>query len=152
MPRETRRHVLYPSVNSNCSYRPEILKSRSNWHFGGAVWPWMWSMTLKNNREPKTCPGKLSVTFCTNSSMQTEVIIWKRFSEGPFDLEIWSMILKNDREPKTCPMKLGQMFRTHPSIQTAVIIWKWSEIAKIRLNRWFWPMWPWILTDDLENI
>ena len=58
------------------------------------------------------------------------------------DLEIWRITLKNNRSPLLSTIKLCASFYHHMWIQTRVIVRK--------LQMWFWPLWPWILTSDLD--
>ena len=71
----------------------------------------------------------------------------RRFLE-PCDLEIWRMTFKNNRAPLLCYFKLCASFHSHWWIQTGVTVRKrpiWVKFGD------FSPVWPWNLTDDLEQ-
>ena len=71
----------------------------------------------------------------------------RRFLE-PCDLEIWWMTLKNNRAPLLCYFKLYAAFHSHWWIRTGVTVRKrpiWVKFDD------FSAVWPWNLTDDLEN-
>ena len=71
----------------------------------------------------------------------------RRFLE-PCDLEIWRMTFKNNRAPLLCYFKLCAAFHSHWWIQTGVTVWKrpiWVKFGD------FSAVWPWNLTDDLEQ-
>ena len=66
----------------------------------------------------------------------------------PCDLEISRMTLKNNRAPLLCYFNLYASFHSHLWIQTRDTVRKhaiWVEIDD------FLAVWPWNLTDDLEN-
>ena len=70
--------ILYPLVNSNLSYNPEMLNS-------GPIWPFfepcdleILQMTLKNNRASLSCYFKLCASFCTHWWIQIGVTVRKR--------------------------------------------------------------------------
>ena len=71
----------------------------------------------------------------------------RRFLE-PCDLENWRMTLQNNRAPLLCYFKLCAAFHSHWWIQTGVTVRKrpiWVKFCD------FSAVWPWNLTDDLEN-
>ena len=71
----------------------------------------------------------------------------RRFLE-PCDLEIWRMPFKNYRAPLLCYFKLCAAFHSHWWIQTGVTVRKrpiWVKFGD------FSAVWPWNLTDDLEQ-
>ena len=71
----------------------------------------------------------------------------RRFLE-PCDLEIWRMTFKNNRAPLLCYFKLCAAFHSHWWIQTGVTVRKrpiWVKFGD------FSAVWPWNLTDDLEQ-
>ena len=112
-------------------------------------------MTFKNNRAPLLCCFKLCASFHSHQWFQTKVTVRKcsirvKIDDffAPFDLEIWQMTLKNKRAPLLCCFKLCASFHSHWWIQTWVTVRKrpiWVNISD------FFPVWPWNLTDDLEN-
>ena len=59
----------------------------------------------------------------------------------PCDLYIWRMTLKNNRAPLLCYFKLCTSFHSHLWIHTRVTV---------RKRLWFWPLWPWFFTSDLD--
>ena len=71
----------------------------------------------------------------------------RRFLE-PCDLEIWRMTFKNNRAPLLCYFKLCAAFHSHWWIQTGVTVRKRPILVKFGD---FSAVWPWNLTDDLEQ-
>ena len=66
----------------------------------------------------------------------------------PGDLEIWRMTFKNNRAPLLCYFKLCAAFHSHWWIQTRVTVRKrpiWVKFGD------FSAVWPWNLTDELEE-
>ena len=56
------------------------------------VWPWIWSMTLKNNRAPLLCYFKLYASFHHHMWIQTGVTVQKQLScVMNCDLDLWPM-------------------------------------------------------------
>ena len=66
----------------------------------------------------------------------------------PCDLEIWRMTFKNNRAPLLCYFKLCVSFRSHWWIQTGVTVRKRPIWVKCYAFR---AVWPWNLTDDLQE-
>ena len=115
----------------------------------------IWQMTFKNNRAPLICYFKLCAAFRShwwirNWSYSPETSnlgqIW-RFLASCY-LEIWRMTFKNNRAPLLCYFKLCASFRSRWWIQTGVTVRKWLIWVKID----FLVVWPWNLTDDLEEV
>ena len=67
----------------------------------------------------------------------------------PRDLENWCMTLKNNRAPLLCCFNLCASFHSQWWIQTGVTVRKRPIWAKI--DDFFVAVWPWNLTDDLEE-
>ena len=65
-------------MNSNWSYSPETLNLGQNWRFFCPVWPWIWWMTLENNRAPLLCCFKLCASFQIHRWIQIGVTARKR--------------------------------------------------------------------------
>ena len=74
-PRKTLGHLS--CTNSNRSYSPETLNSGQNRWFFRPVWPWIWQMTLKNNKAPLLCHIKLGSSFHRHMWIQTGVTAQK---------------------------------------------------------------------------
>ena len=65
------------------------------------------------------------------------------------DLEIWWMTLKNNRAPVLCWFKLCLSFHSHQWIKKLKL--QSGNLQFGSKSAIFCPMWPWNLTDDLEN-
>ena len=59
------------------------------------------------------------------------------------------MTFKHNRAPFQCYIKLYASFHSHWLIQTKITVRKLS--IRVKIGDFFCPMWPWNLTDDLEN-
>ena len=59
------------------------------------------------------------------------------------------MTSKNNRAPLLCCFKLYASFYRHQWIQTKVTVRKRS--IRVKIGDFFFPVWPWNLTDDLEK-
>ena len=79
-----------------------------------------------------------------NSQFRSKSVIF-----FPCDLEISRMTLKNNRAPHICYFKIWVSFHK-PSVNSN---WRYSsEMPNLGWNqRFFLAVWPWNLTDDLEN-
>ena len=115
----------------------------------------IWWMTLENNRAPLLYYIKLCASFQIHRWIQTEVTvrkssIWVKISDF-----LSCVTLKFDGWPwKT----IGHLFYT-----TSSFVHHFKSIGEFKLelqsgNTQFWaksaifcPVWPWNLTDDLEN-
>ena len=115
-----------------------------------------WRMTLKNNRAPLLCYVKLCASVQIHWGSQTRVTAWKRSSRVkigdfffvPRDLGNWYMTLKNNRAPLLCCFNLYASFHSQWCIQIGVTVRKrpiWVKLDD------FLAVWPWNLTDDLEE-
>ena len=66
----------------------------------------------------------------------------------PCDLEISRMTLQNNRTPLLGYFKMSSSFHSHLWIRTGVTV---RKIPILGLNRYFLALWPWNLTDNLNN-
>ena len=67
-------------------------------------------------------------------------------------IEIWWVTSKNNRASLLCYVKLCATFQSHWWIKTGVTVQKCPiHIDSGQNQRFFCPMWPWNLTDDLEK-
>ena len=118
---------------------------------------WLWKLTYDLEKQQGTS-SILCQALCIISNplvKSTWVTAWKcssRVKIGiffvPHDLEIWHMTLKNNRTPLLCCFNLCASFHSKWWIQTGVTVRKrpiWVKIDD------FFSMWPWNLTDDLEE-
>ena len=142
-------------MNSNSSYHPEILKSKTNRQFFTPCNLEIWPITLKNNKVPLLCYFKLCASFQNHQCIQTGVTvrkhsIWVKICDFFVlcDLEFRQMTLKNNRAPVLCYFELCASFQNHQWIQTGVTVWKHSIRVKIGN---LCPVWPWNLMDDIKN-
>ena len=92
--------------------------------------------------------SKPSVNSNWGYSLETSNWGRNRWFSVPCDLEIWLMTLKNNRAPLLCYFKLCASFHSFLWIQTGVTVRK-HPLCKNR--RFVLTVWPWDLTDDLEN-
>ena len=94
--------------------------------------------------------------FKSIGEVKLEFTAWKCSSQikigdffVPHDLENWRMTLKNNRAALLCCFNLCDSFYSQWWIQTGVIVRKLPIWVKI--NDFFLAVWPWNLTDDLEE-
>ena len=66
----------------------------------------------------------------------------------PCDLEISRMTLKNNRAHLLCYFKISASFHSHLWIRTGVTV---RNIPILGQNQFFFSLWPWNLTDNLEK-
>ena len=110
-------------------------------------------MTLKSNRAPLLYHIKLCASFQSHCWIQIGDTVWKSpiwVKRGnffvPCDLEIWWMTLK----------KIGHLFYTrlsyvhHPKAIGEIKLGLPSGNAQFG-SKFFCPVWPWSLMDDLEK-
>ena len=115
----------------------------------------IWRMTLKINRAPLPCYFKLCASFHSHWWIQTGVTVRKRPIWVKFDDFLRPVTLKFDGWPwKT----IGHLFYTNSSF-----VHHFKAICELKLELQcgnaqfgsksviFCPVWPWNLTDDLEN-
>ena len=115
----------------------------------------IWCMTSKYNRAPLLYYIKLSVSFQIHRWIQTEVTLRKRSIWGKIGDFLSRVTLKFDGWPWK---PIGHLFYT---ISSFVHHFKSIGELKLKLQSWnvqfgaksaiFCPVWPWNLTDDLEN-
>ena len=121
-----------------------------------AVWPWIWRMTLQNNREPLQCYFKLCASFPSHWWIQTEVTVQKRPIWVEYDDFHSCVTLKFDGWPwKT----IGHLFHA-----TSSFVHHFVAIGEFKMesqsgNAQFVSnatilraVCSWNLTDDLEKL
>ena len=142
-------------MNSNWSYSPETPNLGQIWRFLEPCDLAIWSMTLKNNRAPLLCYFKLCATFCNHWCIETWVTVRKLPIWVKFDDFFSRVTLKFDGWPwKT----IGHLFyATSSFVHHFVAIGEFklelqSGNAQFGSNLTiFKALWPWNLTDDLEQ-
>ena len=106
-------------------------------------------MTLKNNRAPHLIYFKLCASFHGYRSIQTGVTVRKH--------QIWVKIsdflslvtLKCDEWPQKTIGHLS--YATSSFVYHFIAICEFKpELQSENSQVWFWPLWPWPLTSDLE--
>ena len=140
-------------VNSNWS--PEILNLGQNRRFFVPCDLQIWRMDLKNNKAPLLCCFKLSAPFYSHQWFQSGVTVRKYSIWVKIDvffvlcyLEIWQMTLKSNRAPVLCYFKLCDHFVGTGEFELELQSGNDQFRSKSKI---FWAMWPWNLTDYLEN-
>ena len=99
------------------------------------VRPWIWQMTLKNNKAPLLCSFKLCASFHSHWWIQTGV--QKRSISFKIDdfLFVWPFHLTNDLENNRAPflyyIKLCASFQSHELIQSWITVRKLSILVNI---------------------
>ena len=147
--------ILNTSVKSNLSYSPETLNSGQYRQLFVPCDLEIWQMTLKNNRTPLLCCFKLCASFHSHGWIQTGVTVWKRSIWVKIGNFLSHVTLKFDRwHWKT----IG-----HLSYATSSFMHRSIAIGEFKLelqsgnaqfgskSTIFLAVWPWNLTDDLEN-
>ena len=116
----------------------------------------IWRMTLKNNRAPLLYYVELCASFQIHWWSQTWVTAWKRSSRVKIGDFLSCMTLRIDVWPwKTLGhlsyvcFNLCASFHSQWWIQTGVTVQK--RPIWVKINDFFLAMWPWNLTDDLEE-
>ena len=122
-------------LNSNWSYRPETLGSKSS------LFSRVTLKFEKNNRAPllhyvKLCASFQSHGWNTQSGSKSAIFV-------PCDLDIWWRTLKNNRAPLIFYIKLGASFHSYRGMSGNA-----QFGPKLAI---FLAMWPWNWTDDLEK-
>ena len=148
--------ISNPLVIWNFSYSPEMLNSGKNWRFFVPRDVEIWWMTLINHRAPLLYYIKLCAAFQSHWHIQTGVTVRER-SIGvkignffvPGDFANWLMTLQNNRAPLLCCFNLCASFQSQWWIQTGVIVWK--RPIWLKIDDFFFAVWPWNLTDDIEE-
>ena len=148
-------HHLKPSVKSNWSYCPETLNSSQNRQFFVPCDLEIWWITLKNNRTTLLCYIKMCASFKNHRWIQTAVTVWKRSIRVKIGGFLSRVTLKFDGWPwKT----IGHLFYVASSFMPHFI-----AIGEFKLKLQsgspqfgsklaiYCPVWPWNLTNDLEN-
>ena len=92
--------ISKPSVNSNCSYSPEMLNSgKKKWVIFVLCDLEIWRMTLENNRAPFLCYFKICSSICGHQSIQIRVTVQKRSNRVKIDNFLSRVTLKFDGWP-----------------------------------------------------
>ena len=118
-----------------------------------AMWPWIWLMTLKNNRSLLLCYFKLCASFCTHWWIQTWVTVLKRPIWVKIDIFFSRVTFKLDRWPwKT----IGHLLYAISSF-----VHHFVPIGEFKLQSGnsqfgskstiFLAVWPSNLMDDIKN-
>ena len=140
---------------SNWSYCPETLNSGQNRRFIVPCDLEIWLMTLKNNRAPLLCCFKLCASFHSHQWIQTKITVRKRSIRVQIGDLLSPVTLKFDGWPwKT----IGHVFFVASSF-----VHHFIAIGEFKLklqsgnaqfgfkSAIYCPVWPWNLTDDLEQ-
>ena len=145
----------YSLVNSNFSYSPETLNSGQNRRFFEPCDLEIWPMTFKNNRAPLLCYFKLCAAFHSHWWIQTGVTVRKRPIWVKFDDFYSRVTLKFDGWPSKT---IGHLFYASSNfVQHFIPIGEFKFQLQSRnaqfgsKSTFFWAVWPWNLTDDLEK-
>ena len=143
---------LYASFQIHWSYSPEMLNLGKNWRVFAPHDLEIWWMTLKNNRAPLLYYIKLCAAFQSHWHIQTWVTAWKPSSRakiGDFsvlrDLENWRMTLKNNRHLSYAASTFVHHVIANGEFKLELVQKRpiWVKIDNF--------LWPWNLTDDLEE-
>ena len=128
--------ISKPSVNSNWSYKWEMLNSGLNGQFFVPRDLEIRHMTLKNNRSPLLCYFKL-LSHHLPAIIQLQPGNSKFWSKSALcDLKLWRLTLENNRSPHVTYFKLCASFHSHRSIQNIVTVRKRQIRVRIGI---FWP-------------
>ena len=127
-------------VYSNWSYSQEMLNSGKIWRFFFVPRDLeIWWMTLKNNRTPLLYYIKLCAAFQSHWHIQTGVTVRKRSIGVKIGNFLSRVTLKIDVWPRKTIGHLSYAVNSN---------WSYSpETPNLGQNR----LWPWNLTDDLEE-
>ena len=145
----------YPLVNSNRSYSPETPNLGQIRRFLEPCDLGIWGMTLKNNRAPLLCYSKLCAAFRSHWWIQTGLTVRKRPIWVKCDAFQSHVTLKFDGWPSKT---IGHLFYA-----TSSLVHHFLAIDEFKLKlqsgnaqsgsnaTLFRAMWPWNLTDDLQQ-
>ena len=154
--------ISKPSVNSNWSYSPETPNSGQNRHFLSRVtvkfagWPWKNKTKQTKNpwRANLLCYFKLCASFRSNWWIKTGVTVRKR----PIWVKIGDFFVRVTLKFDGWPWEtIGHLFHATSSfMHHFVAICSCKVMVRKRPNsgqnrRFFCPVRPWNLTDDLEK-
>ena len=132
--------ISQPSVNSNWSYSPETPNLGQNqWFFFCPMWPWNLMADLAQGKSE-------GFDSCNWPSNHTQT----GFKSSIFQ-PVWSWYLMDDLKNNRVPLPYYiKLYASFPLVNSN---WSYSlETLNSGQNwRFFWPMWPWNLMDDLEK-
>ena len=142
-------------MNSNLSYSPETPNLGQIRRFLVPCDLEIWWMTLKNNRAPLLCYFKLCGSSHSHRWIQTKVTVQKRSIRVKIGDLLSRVTLKFDWWPwKT----IGHLFYVASSFMHDFIAISEFKLKLQSRNAQFGsksaifcPVWPWNLTDDLEQ-
>ena len=142
-------------MNSNLSYSPETPNLGQIRRFLVPCDLEIWWMTLKNNRTPLLCYFKLCGSSHSHRWIQTKVTVQKRSIRVKIGDLLSRVTLKFDWWPwKT----IGHLFYVASSFMHDFIAISEFKLKLQSRNAQFGsksaifcPVWPWNLTDDLEQ-
>ena len=132
-----------------------LLKLDSNHRFFSPCDLKIWCLTFKNNRAPLLCYFKLCASFQSHRLIQTEVTVQKRLIWVKIDDLFSRVTLKFDVWPWKA---IGHLFYA-----TSSFLYHFVAIGEFKLelqsgnaqsgsnSTLFRVVWPWNLTDDLQN-
>ena len=147
--------ILKPLVNSNLSYSPETPNLGQIWWFLEPCDLDIWQMTLQNNRAPLLCHFKLCASFCSRWWIQIWVTVRNRSIRFKIDDFLSRVTYKFCGWPSKT---IGHLFYA-----TSSFVYHFVPIGDLKfelqsetpnlgqMRRFFWAVWPWNLTDDLEK-
>ena len=147
--------ISYPLVNTNWSYSPETPNLGQIRRFLEPRDFEIWRMTFKNNRAPLLYYFKLCAAFHSHWWIQTGVTVRKRPIWVKFDDFFSRVTLKFDEWPSKT---IGHLFYA-----TSSFVHHFIAIGEFKLelqsrntqsgsnSTIFRAVWPWNLTDDLEQ-
>ena len=147
--------ISYPLENSNWSYSPETPNLGQIRRFSEPCDLEIWRMTLQNNRAPLLCYFKLCASFRKHWWIQTWVTVRKRSIRVKIEDFFSCVTLKFYGWPSKTK---GHLFYA-----TSSFVHHFVAIGEFKLelqsgnaqsgsnSTIFWAVWPWNLTDDLEQ-
>ena len=116
----------------------------------GPMWPGILMEDLKNNRALPLYYVKLCASFQSHRWIHAAVTVRKcSIWVKPCDLKMWQGTLKNNRAHLLSYFKLCASFHSNLSIQNLSYSPETPNLGQNR--RFFGPVWPWNLMDDLEK-
>ena len=112
------------------------------------VWPWKQLDTSSIQRQALCITSNPLVKSNLSYSLETLKLGKNCQFFFPHDLENWRMTVKTNRAPLLCCFNLCASFHSQWQIKTGATVRKWPIWVKIDD---FLAVWPWNLTDDLEE-
>ena len=142
-------------MNSNWSYSPETHSLVQIQQFFVPCDLEIWWMTLKNKRTPRLYHVKLCASFQSHYWIQTGVTVWKRPMRVKSVIFLSPVTMKFDGWPRKTTENL--FFTTLSFVQHFKALIEFTLELQSGNAQFesklviFCPVWPWNLTDDLQN-